>query len=425
MRTPSIPRWTPRRVAVAIGVLVILAGVSIVQTARQRPGTDFHARWLAGQWFLQGESLYRDLPDVREPSYPPFAAMVFQVFALFPLRAAAAGFYFVNLLLTGAAVMLTRRIFRRVWPERSVSPWPLVGATVLSAQFLLNNLNLVQVNTALFALCLWGILAYVEGRDIQAATAFVVATFIKIVPLFFLAWLALRGRRRAVLAIGPLTLCCVALPLLQRGVAGGVRDLTEYYHTFLQSFQAGVPARYNRYTNQSLGAALYRLTRPPAVPEEQDFRVADASEAFTRTASRLAAGAIGLTFVASLLLLRRRRAAVTVFEWSSVFLVGHLVSGITWKAHLVTLLFVYCAFLSVPLRELPRGLRGCTYAAVTLMALSGLTGRDVVGDRVHHWIGGYSLITWTMVVLFGAAIAFSQRPTAAHEPPPAAAGGTG
>jgi len=411
--------WTPRRVAVVIGGVALLAVVSVLQTAHQHPGTDFHARWLAGRWFFDGEPLYRDLPDVREPSYPPFAAMVFQIFALFPLRAAAAGFYFVNLLLTGAAVVLTRRIFQRLWPDRTRTWWPLAGAVILSAQFLLNNLNLVQVNTALFALCLWGVLAYAEGQDARAAAAFVVATFIKVIPVFFLAWLVFRGRRRSVLAIAPVTLACLALPMVQRGVTGGVRDLTEYYHAFLENFQAGVPPRYNRYTNQSLGAAVDRLMRPPAVPEERDYRVMDASEGAARVTTRVAGIAIGVAFLANLLLLRRRRAAVTVFEWSSVFLVGHLLSGITWKAHLVTLLFVFCAFLSLRAQALPRGgWRVLFYVALTLMVVSGLTGRDLVGDRMHHWIGGYSLLTWTMVVLFATAVALCQRFASVHEPVP-------
>lgn len=392
-----------------IGIAIVLGVVSIVQTAQQRPGTDFHARWIAGSWFMHGEPLYRDMPGVREPSYPPFAVMVFQVFALLPLRAAAATFYFANLLLTAAAVVLTRRIFQRVWPDRGGLYWPLAGATVLSAQFLLNNLNLVQVNTALFVLCLWGLLAYAKGQDVRAAAALVVATFIKIVPVFFLAWLVVRGRRRAVFAMATGALACLALPMLQRGVAGGVRDLREYNQTFLENFSAGVPARYDRYTNQSLGAAVYRLTRPPAVAEEQDYRVMNASEGFARTATRVAAALIGLTFLGNLLLLRRRHAPVTVFEWSSVFLVGHLLSGITWKAHLVTLLFVCCAILSVRVRDLSRGWRWLLAVALALMVVSGLTGRDLVGNRMHHWIGGYSLLTWTMVVLFVTAVALSQR----------------
>jgi len=35
--------------------------------------------WLAGRWFWEGQPLYQYLPGVREPTYPPFAAMVFQV----------------------------------------------------------------------------------------------------------------------------------------------------------------------------------------------------------------------------------------------------------------------------------------------------------------------------------------------------------
>jgi alpha-1,2-mannosyltransferase len=419
MESPSRSPWTAGRVAIAVAILAVLVVVSVLQTANQQTGTDFHARWLAGRWFSAGQPLYQYLPGVREPSYPPFAAMAFQLFALFPLRVAAAGFYFVNLLLIPAAILLTQRIFMRLWPEQGHSRWPLVWATVFSAQFFLNNLNLVQVNTALFVLCLWGIDRHTRGHDSAAAAAFAVATFIKVVPGFFIAWLVLRGRGRAALAAVSLCLACVALPMLQRGVTTGIRDLAEYYQTFLRDFQeSGVPARYNRYTNQSLGAAVFRLMRPP-VPEERDYRVMEASESTARLVYRIAAAAVGVAFVGSLLLLRLRGTHATVFELSSVFLVGNLLSGITWKAHLVTLLFVNCAFLAVRPGELPRWLRMLVFVAIGLMVGTGLAGRDLVGNTVHHWIGGYSLLTWMMVLLFVGALALSGRVAA-----PAAASAT-
>jgi hypothetical protein len=406
---------SPLNRRLAVGALLVACIVlSVIQTRSQRPGTDFHARWLAGRMFAVGAPLYGADARFSEttrwtemPSYPPFAAMVFQLTAPFPLKTAAAAFYFLNLLLIPAAVVLTRRIFDALWLGRNRARWPLVAAVVLAAQFFLNNLNLVQVDAALFVLVLYGISAYVEGKDVRAAGAFVVASAIKIVPVFFVAWLVLRGRRRAALAVLPFAIACVALPILQRGTSRGVQDFTGYYQTFLRGFLEGRVVA--RYTNQNLGAAVYRLTQPPEVPTDGDYRLITVSEPAARAIYGTIAVLVFVAFGLNLVALRVRDAPVTVFELSTPFLVGHLLSGLTWKAHLVTLLFVFYAFLSLRLAELPGGLRRFVVGAIALMVVSGATGRDLVGNTLHHYIGGYSLIVWTMLVLLVGAIVCSQR----------------
>jgi len=62
-------------------------------------------------------------------------------------------------------------------------------------------------------------------------------------------------------------------------------------------------------------------------------------------------------FLMTLVRLRIRAAPITPFELSAGFLVGHLLSSVTEKAHLVTLLFVFAAFLSLEWRTLRPGER--------------------------------------------------------------------
>ena len=395
-----------KRRLVAVLVLGVCVVLSVLEAKSQGPGTDFHARWLAGRWFWEGQPLYQYLPGVREPTYPPFAAMVFQIFALFPLKVAAGLFYFCNLLLIPVAVWLTLGVFDALWPppDRPREPWRLWLAIVFSAQFFLNNLNLVQVNLALFVLCLLGIRWYLAGRDVQGAAALVAATAIKLVPVFVVMWLVLRGRRRAALAVVPLSLACLALPMLQRGPATGARDLADYYHTLLEGFGKGRVEQ--RYTNQNLAASVYRFTREPTEPSERDYRVIATSERTARIVYRVAAIVVVAAFTGTLIWLRARGAPLTVFELSTAFLVGHLLSAMTWKAHLVTLLFGYYAFLSLK----PRGF---TWVILALMAITGLTGRDLVGDWVHHAMGGYSVIVWMMLFMLGASLWLSRKPSAA------------
>lgn len=380
----------------------------MLEAKSQRPGTDFHARWIFGRWFWAGEPLYAEVPGVRGPNlYPPFAAMLFQLHALLPLKVAAGVFYFCNVLLIPISVRLTKDIFDVLRP--GANRWALPLAIVLSAQFFLNNLNLNQVNLAVFALCLFGIRAYLRQHDWWAAAALVGATAIKVVPLVLVAWLVARGRRRAALAVLPLGIACVALPILQRGPESGVRDLTDYYHQ-VREFGAGRVVQ--RYTNQNLAAAVYRLMRPPAPteptePTDRDYRVFTASEQTARTVYRAGALLVVAAFLGTLAWLRVSAAPLTVFELSAAFLAGHLLSAMTWKAHLVTLLFVFYAFLSLPPRALRPGERVFAGIAAGLMAGSGLIGRDLFGDTVHHWVGGYSVIVWTMLLLFGGSLWFS------------------
>jgi len=47
------------------------------------------------------------------------------------------------------------------------------------------------------------------------------------------------------------------------------------------------------------------------------------------------------------------------------------------------------------------------------MAIVGLTGRDLVGDWLHHAIGGYSVIVWMMLLMLGASLWHSRKPASA------------
>jgi hypothetical protein len=43
------------------------------------------------------------------------------------------------------------------------------------------------------------------------------------------------------------------------------------------------------------------------------------------------------------------------------------------------------------------------------MAITGLTGRDLVGDWLHHAMGGYSVIVWMMSLMLGASLWLSRK----------------
>ena len=404
-----MPR-TPSPALLLLTVLALAAAVALAVPLglRQHVGNDFHVFWQAGWNFAHGAPLYHGyLPGARQFKYPPFAALVFTPLALFPLPIAAVLFSLLNLGLWVAAAFLTRDILARTFPDRNPSPLPFALAVILTAQFFLDNFHHVQVNGITLVLALLGVREYLRGKDLRAALAIVAATALKITPIFFAAWLVIRGRRRAALAVFPIALACLLVPLLLRGPASGAAELVEYYHTFLEGHQHGEVGSYT--AGQNIAALVSRMTRPPGSPESPSFQYLPLSDYAAQKVYVSLWAAVLLVFLARLVLLRFRRAPVSAFEVAMVFLSAMLLSPITFLAHLVPLLFVFATALSIPLARVRGPAR--ILAAVLLLgiAASGLSGRDLVGDTFYEGVAGYSIHAWTMLLLFGVMAALASR----------------
>ena len=389
-------------------LVAVVAAVATERASKQRIGTDFHVFWQAGYDFAHGLPLYQHLPGARRFIYPPFAAQVFQVLGLFPLKLAAWLFYVASVGLVLVAVAISRDIVGRLEPTRASAHLPLILAVAFSANFILNNLNLLQVNLLIFVLCLLGIRAFAEQREVAGSGWVVAATAIKLTPVFFVAWLLIRGTRRSLAAVAGFGILCLTLPMIQRGFHQGVTDLATYYQSFLGQFASGRVVA--DYTNQNLAAMVYRAVVPRTWGQGETYNYVylPSLETAAPLIYRVLAVVVGAAFLAHLVRLRVRHRPLSALEISSVFLASHLLSGITWKAHLVTLLFVFYAFFVLDPREIGRGGRVALGLAWTGIAAIGL-GRDLMGDRLHHYIGGYSVIVWVMLLLFALSIAWSQR----------------
>jgi hypothetical protein len=269
----------------------------------------------------------------------------------------------------------------------------------------------VQMNEVILVLVLLGIRASLRGMDLRAAGYLVTATAIKITPIFFVTWLVARGSRRAALAVPLLAVGCVLVPLLLRGPATGTAELVEYYHSFLEGHQHG---RIDTYTaDQNLAALVSRMSRPVQNAEHLTYMYVPLPQDTALLIYRALWMTVLLLFLTKLAALRIRGSPLSALELSMVFLASLLLSPITFTAHLVALLFVFYAFLSFPPAAISGG--GYILAAVLLtgMVITGLSGRDLVGDTAFLSIRGYSLMAWTMLLLFLATLVLVGR-----EPPP-------
>ncbi|MEP6689070.1 MAG: glycosyltransferase family 87 protein [Gemmatimonadales bacterium] len=403
---------------VAVAALAVALALAVPQGLHQRIGEDFAVFWQAGKNFASGAPLYHGyLPGARPLKYPPFAALAFTPLALFSLPVAATLVSLLNLALWVAAIRLTRDIIAATFPDRIPSRVPLALAALLSAQFFLDNFHHVQMNGVTLFLVLYGVRAYMRGENLRAAAALVTATALKITPVFFVVWLVLRGRRRAALAVFALALACLLVPLVLRGPARGAAELVEYYHTFLEGHQHGEVGSYG--AGQNVAALVSRMTRPPEDAGRTSFRYLPASEQTAQLVYRVAWVVVLLAFVARLLSLRIRGAPVSSLELAMTFLAALLLSPITFTTHLVPLVFVFATALSY--RPSTLGWPGYVLAAVLGlgMAASGLSGRDLAGSAAYQAVGGYSVMAWTMLVMFAAAVGLTGRKPAAGGAPAA------
>ena len=407
------------------GALLALVGLTVALMLavpvglHQHVGQDFHVFWQAGRNFATGAPLYHDsLPGARPLKYPPFAAMVFTPLALFPLPVAAVLMSLLNLVLWVWAAVLTRRIIARTFPDRTPSRVPLVLAVILSAQFFLDNFHHVQMNEVTLVLALLGMQAYLDGRDVAAAAAFVGATALKLTPIFFAAWLVIRGRRRAALAVFPIALACMLVPLALRGPSRGAAELAEYYHEFLAKHQHGEIGSYT--AGQNIAALVSRMTRAPGAPGQPSFQWAPATERTAQLAYQGLWLAVLLLFLGKLVLLRVRRAPVSAFEPALIFATALLLSPITFTTHLVPLLFLFATVLSVRPASLGGLARAVGLVIGAGMVVCGLSGRDLVGGTLYRAVGGYSVCAWTILALFAVTLVYGGRSDAVTAPGPGA-----
>ena len=396
-----------------VGGLALAVWLAVEQGRHQHIGDDFAVFWQAGRSFAAGAPLYHEFPPgARQFKYPPFAAMLFVPLGLFSLPVAAILFSLLNLLLWVVAAYLTRRIVDGYFSDDTRRLVPFLLALAFSAQFWLDNFHHVQMNGVIFVLILLGLDAYLRQRDRASAGYLVVATAIKLTPIFFLVWLAIRGRPRAVLAVPLFALACVAAPLLARGPSTGADDVVDYYRSFLEPQRRSDLDSYA--SGQNLAALVTRMTRPVQDSDGRSYQYVPASE----PAARLIYEGLWLlvfgAFILKLVWLRRRAAPLTALELSMVFLASLLLSPITFTHHLVSLLFVFYAALGAGVAALWPRHRVLSVALGGIMGLIGMAGRDLVGSRIYLSVRGYSLIAWMMLILFAAIVASGKPGSLIH-----------
>src|ERR1700757_1479538 len=357
---------------------------------------DFTVFWQAGKNYINGVSLYSQIGGAERYIYPPFAAMCFQLFALFSLHQAAALFCFCNLLFWVMIIYYTRKIILQIAPQSSHIKQALLIGFILSFRYFLYHIWFVQMNELVLLLSLAAIYNHLLKKDNYAIPLVVVATFIKIIPLFILIWILSKSNYKNYLRTVAYSAICIITPLLLRGFHQGIIDLQEYYITFIQPFKEGRVEP--EIQNYGLSAALYKVFSYTADGDKYHYIITILPSATINLIYKGIIISLLLAFAGMLIYSRFKKAPVSLFEISFILLFTHLVSGITWEYHLVSLIFVI-SVMALDYFNSKNKNRIVFYLLGFLLFFNLIIGGDTVGYYLYNISCGCSLLTWLLLLL--------------------------
>ena len=355
---------------------------------------DFYIYYKGGKDFFDNKPIYTQGLKDGGFTYPPFAAMFFQVFALVPFHTSAILFsYLINFILWISSFFIVYKILKKLFPHQNCST-PLLFAFICSARFYWHNFIWVQANMPALNLTLLGILYYLRGKYSLSYLFLLAGCFLKITPVIFLICIALQRGYKDWGKILLLSLPFIFLPLLFRGFERGINDWVDYYHAFLQPFangqmdadliSLGIPSFLAKLNtgNQMLGI------KPVLHLSQGHLKLL-----ITFMQIALIAGFSGKIIYTAV---KHKNQRFTGTDFCLMFLIALLIPGRVWEHHHVSTSFIY-AYLFAWLGFY--GYKKTKYIMLSLCFFVGIIGKDTVGITLYNLSQFYSVITILMIII--------------------------
>lgn len=403
------------RKSLAYGLYLLLGlAILIFAYARIRKetiGGDIHVFWQVGYSYIRGLDLYLVLPGMREFIYPPFAAVFFIPLGIFPFKIGAYLFFVGNFALWYFCFRYILKIADHFQIALDKRKWIVLGTFLLTFKLYWNNVMMIQSNAYIFLFSLMGIYFFLKNRNHWAIFFIGMATSIKLTPVVLFFWMVARRR-----SLSFFFKCCLAgalfifVPWILRGWSQGLHDFQTFYHLIIDNFLHG---NVNvSYANQNIGGVLHRyLTDLTGREDGRTYQLVTLDPSFVKSLSSYISLIILSLPILSTLWQMKKKIAITPYEISTYLIVAHLISGSTWKAHLVTLAFPLFFLLAgiIEKRWKNKSLRFFSYFCAAFFALLALTGKELIGREGIVFVGAYGFFTIGMLLLLGGMIFFSLR----------------
>ncbi|HVF91313.1 MAG TPA: glycosyltransferase family 87 protein [Blastocatellia bacterium] len=389
---------------IAASAVALLCGLYYAGRSSADPrvyGNDFNVYYFAAREIIAGRDPYQSSLGPWTPYlYLPLLAELLAPVALLPVRVAAFFWYLLNL---SSLAVAARLLVRLAEPEEeegrdnarlSSSGRALVAVAAIAvvARFILDNLQLGQINLLVTMLAIAHVYLYSRGRKLASALALALAASFKVTPLVFLLYHLARGRAKY--AAGCFALFAVItvasfLPFGARGLSA-FNDFTNRTLRNGQGFDLTYPG------NQSMRGAIGRFLR----------------EGSARSPSTPVSFAASI-LVLALALFASRRASAEIAAAAPLFCCLVLLSPLSWKAHFVGLMFP-AAYLA---REVLTGtdvrrMRLILGVLAAAFCLFNLTGPLIAGRSASESADSASLIWAGAMLIFSCSVGAILSPSA-------------
>ncbi len=388
------------RALISLALLLLLPCLAdqFAFQARMRDHNPDLLGWLANARDIQTSSpqtFYRDNPFYI---YPPFFLTLIAPLTHLPTPAAAAVFETSKWIALLLSLWLAWRLCSPT--DEDVPPIVALGSLICTWRFFDNDLGMGNINILLLAVILAGI--YLAGRrqHLLAGALIAVAASIKVTPALILVyflykrwWKTLPG------ALIGLAICLIIWPALWFGWENNWHLLASWYHAVVAGFIEHGAVR-SEHTNQALVGIINRLFGPHvgilSGRGEDVYLTIINLPPFARDLLRLLlAGGIvgGLAWTCRHAVRPRENPLGYAAEISLVLIAMLLLSGLSWKAHFVTMTLPYSVLLAylADRRYSPGPSRTVGVLLLASFALGTLTS-DIITPRGADWAEALGLI---------------------------------
>jgi hypothetical protein len=383
-------------------VTVAFAVMSFNRGMRADVNGDYYIYWQTGMHFWSGEKLYT--PGLVDGgfTYPPFAALFFSIFSIFPFHTSAFIFSFmVNYGLWIASFVLVGKIFKELYPAEDFTR-PITLALLFSIAFYWHNYIWMNANMPVLCLTLLGIYYYIKKQFTWSYLFWMAATFFKITPILFLFFAAIkRGPKdwpRIILTALPF----IIIPAILRGLPTGINDWKDYYEAFVAPFSKGqideniislgVPALLNKLNTGNAEIGYAPVLHLPA----------HALKLIILSFQLLAISALTIKFTYDRYV--KKIADFTAADFCLIFLIPLLLPGRVWAHHHVCTSFIYTYLFYILLQQKRTALLIVTGF---LCLLLNVITKDVIGQTLTDVLRHYSIVTLVMIFISVVIIALN------------------
>jgi alpha-1,2-mannosyltransferase len=392
-----------RGVVGVLAVVVLASGLYFARKSGTNPevyGNDFNVYYHAAREVMAGGDPYQhSLGDWTPYIYPPLLAELIVPLALLPLPVAAYLWFLINVASIVAAAWMSAMLANgNKEPDSPTTAWraALAGcAVVLVLRFVLDALNLGQVNAVVVALAVAHVYLYARDRKVLSAMALVLAVSIKLTPALLLLYHIAKLRLKFAVACAALLVAVTALSFLPFGPRGTVAFQTFWNRTVKN--EQGYDFAYSG--NQSLRGAIARVAG-------QSNESTPSREGESRRPGDAATLLISIVLLA-LAVFAAVRSRSELAAAAPFFCCLVLLSPLSWKAHYVILILPAAHLL---FRAKTSG-RARKLIGVTLglsFVLFNLTSPHVIGLAAAEWADDHSLVFAGALLIFIACASGTQ-----------------